>query len=156
MLPTERQRPPRLEYPGCSYFITIKLLKSHIVTLTEPKVAPLVTSALKYFDGDRYLLFEYTVMPDHLHFIIKPLEVDGKTLTLAKILHGLKSFTAHEINKLLNRSGSLWEDGGYDHIIRNRLDYEEKARYIFMNAKNAGLVDDPVDWPWWGRGLGEP
>lgn len=151
-----RKRPPRQEFEGCTYFITVRLLDRKSVDLTDPPLASVLVGALRYFDDERYLLFDYTVMPDHMHFILKPLQVDGRTVALSAILHSLKSYTAHEINKLLNRTGAVWEDGAHDHVIRNRLDFEEKTQYIFLNAVRAELVSDPLEWPWWGRGCGEP
>ena len=95
-------------------------------------------------------------MPDHVHFIVKPLQVNGEWLPLSATYHSLKSFTANQVNRVIGRSGPLWQDDTYDRVVRGRTDFEEKAKYIFMNSLRRGLVRDPVLWPWWGRGKGIP
>jgi len=191
-----RTRLSRVEDPGTTYFVTFVLYDRHLCDLTRTQLGEVIVKALRHFDGRRYLLFDYVVMPDHVHFLIKPLrrglaeaggtpaprggEMYGRGVQageagetpalrgggregrsagveyepLSRIYHSLKSYTAHEINRIVGRSGQVWEDGTYDHVIRNRLDFEEKAHYIFMNAVNKGLTKDPAKWEWWGRGSG--
>lgn len=141
--PPGRRRLPHVEEPGQSYFVTIVLRDRQLTDLTQPRVATELVQALRHFDSQRYLLFDYTIMPDHVHFIAKPL--DG--FTLSGVYHSFKSFTAHRIKRLLGRSGSVWEDDSYDRVIRSRTDFEEKAKYILMNPVNRGLVRDPAESP---------
>jgi 5-methyltetrahydrofolate--homocysteine methyltransferase len=76
-------------------------------------------------------------MPNHVHFLIKPRE----SYSLSKILQGIKSASAKEINILLGREGSLWQKESYDHIVRDADDYWNQRSYILGNPKAAGLVD---------------
>jgi hypothetical protein len=48
-------------------------------------------------------------------------------------MHSIKSFTAHEINKALNRSGKVWQEESYDRVIRNEEDFLEKMSYLANN-----------------------
>jgi len=150
-----RQRLEHVFEPGGTYFVTVTLLDRR-VDLSDGRLAPLVVSALKHFEEKRYLLFDYVVMPDHVHFLVKPLQIDGEWLPLSRIYHSFKSFTANQINRALGRTGALWQDDTYDRVVRGRTDFEEKAKYILMNPLRKGLVSDPLLWPWWGRGSGIP
>ena len=150
-----RQRLEHLFEPGGTYFVTVTRLDRR-VNLADHRVAPTIISALKHFEEERYLLFDYVVMPDHMHFIMKPLPVNGEWFPLSVIYHSLKSFTANQINRVIGRSGPLWQDDTCDRVVRGRTDFEEKAKYIFMNSQRRGLVRDHVLWPWWGRGKGIP
>ncbi len=145
---------PHWEGPGETYFITFGLLRPPAVDLTDERIGNLVVGALRFFDGKRYLLLDYTVMPDHVHLILKPLVCDGQAETLARITHSLKSWLAHRINDIVGRTGPLWHEETYDRVLRDEEDYREKAAYIFNNSRRKGLVDDPAQWPWWGRGSG--
>jgi primosomal protein N' (replication factor Y) len=84
------------------------------------------------------------VMPDHVHLLLQPTPVQesGKTgvHSLSEILHSIKSFSAHEVNKVMNRSGSVWQDESFDRMIRSESDLHEKWNYIWDNAWRAGLV----------------
>src|SRR5215469_12976031 len=41
--------------------------------LARPEVFQMVEGALKFFDGQRYLLGEHIVMPNHVHVLVTPL-----------------------------------------------------------------------------------
>ena len=58
-------------------------------------------------------LFAWCVMPDHVHLLLTPLY----SWNLSKILQGIKGYTSREINKLLNRKGSFWQDERADKIL---------------------------------------
>jgi len=83
--------------------------------LREPETAGIVKAALEYFDGQRYHLHAWSVMPNHVHVIVEP--IDG--IKISKIVHSWKSFTANKINRQLGRKGQLWQHEPFDHIIRS-------------------------------------
>ena len=145
---------PRVEEPGATYFVTVNLLRPAVVNLTHSGVGEIVREALLHYDGVRYDLFDYTIMPDHVHMILMPMRDGALTYALDTILYDRKHWAARQINRAVGRKGDLWQPNNHTHVIRNRADYEEKARYIFHNPCQAGLVGDPLKWPWWGRGKG--
>jgi len=146
---------PHWEEHGATYFVCLTLGRPVRVDLASASIAPMVVDALRFYDQKHYDLYDYTVMPDHLHIIIKPLANDDGTERLGYIMRNLKRWMTRRIKELVPGAEVRWQDEDYDHIIRNREDYEEKAKYIFENAWAAGLVSDPLAWPWWGRGSGE-
>jgi putative DNA methylase len=93
-------------------------------------------------------------MPDHVHALIEPLETSsGEYFDLSQVLHSIKSYTAHEINTLLKRTGPLWEEESWDRIIRDENDYREKWEYILNNPIKAGLCDKGESYPFlWSEG----
>ena len=107
--------------------------------LGRDDIAIVVKNALQYFDGDRYELFAWCIMPNHVHVVVQPL-----TKTLPEILHSWKSFTAQQANKVLKRSGSFWQVECFDHLIRNAGDLEKCVVYTFENPDLAGLKN----WKW--------
>ncbi len=149
-----RRHLPHWEEPGATYFLTFCLLRPPTVDLTDPPIAQLVVDAIRYFDGRRYWLYDYTVMPDHVHLILQVIDCGGRSERLWRITHSLKSWLAHQINDLVGRTGPVWQQESYDHLIRSDLDYAEKAAYILDNARRRGLVEDPAAWPWCGHGRG--
>jgi REP element-mobilizing transposase RayT len=91
----------------------------------------IVEKALMYFQGDRYHLGESIVMPNHVHALVTPIE----SWTLASILRSWKSFTAKQINKVSNRTGSIWDRESFDHIVRSPAQLAKFERYIRNNAQ---------------------
>jgi len=72
--------------------------------LTLEQAATIVQAALLKFDGARYRLHAWCVMPNHVHVLATPLG----DWSLSAILHSWKSFTAKQINKALSREGTVW------------------------------------------------
>jgi len=108
--------------------------------LRQPRIADIAASALRQFDGARYRLLAWSVMPNHVHVVFQPL---GK-YELAGILHAWKSFTGVEINGQISRSGPLWQKEYYDHLIRDGKQLTRAIRYTAENPLKAGMKD----WPY--------
>jgi type I restriction enzyme R subunit len=97
--------------------------------LKNPPHAQIVNDALRHFDGIRYCLDTYVVMPNHVHVLFRPSE----TQPLHKIIHTWKSFTAKEINFAMGRTGSIWQNEYWDRIIRNERHRQATRQYIMEN-----------------------
>ncbi len=108
----------------------------------DDRFASLVANALKHFDGSRYELLAWCVMPNHVHAVLKPSE--GQLLE--KIMHSWKSFTAHEINRLLGESGTIWQKESYDHLVWDGEDLRYQVNYVLNNPLKARLES----WQWVG------
>ena len=61
-------------------------------------------------------------------------------------MHSIKSYTAHEANKILGRSGQFWQPESFDRYIRNQKHFLSVIRYIENNPVKAGLCLRPEDW----------
>jgi REP element-mobilizing transposase RayT len=112
--------------------------------LAKPEIADMVAGALRYFDGQRYDLMAWSVMPNHVHVVFQP----HHDHPLAEILHSWKSFTSNQANKILGGAGQFWEREYYDHLVRDAEELERIIRYVVENPQQAKLQD----WPWvWAR-----
>ncbi len=151
-LERRRRDLPHWEEPGATYAVRFSVWERCGVRLDRSDIAPIVVSALRYHHGRRHWLYDHTVMPDHVHAIMKPIVHDGRTEYLWQILRDIKNWTARRINERMERSGPVWRDESWDRIIRNQTEYEYWADYILQNARVAGLFEHALDWPWWGHG----
>lgn len=97
--------------------------------------AQIVANAFHFFDGDRYDLASYVVMPNHVHALF--LLHDGRELR--SVTESIKSYTANEINKVLKRRGTLWQHEGFDHLLRGVPQLEGCLAYIRRNPEDAFL-----------------
>ena len=95
--------------------------------LKRPEIAGIVQNALLFHDGTKYKLIAWTIMPNHVHLLLKPFE------ELGALEHSIKSYTANEINKILGRSGSLWQTEVFDRYIRDFTHFEKTVAYIENN-----------------------
>ena len=102
--------------------------------LRDPAIAKIMDDALHHFEGQRYDLDEYVIMPNHVHVLVKP----RPGFRLADIMHSWKSFTANQINKRLGKTGQFWQHESYDHIVRHERAMDAIRRYIRENPVAAG------------------
>jgi REP element-mobilizing transposase RayT len=124
--------------------------------LRDDRVAEIVQNNWLHFAGERYTLHAWVIMPNHTHILYTPLP----GWDLSQIVHSWKSYTAHKINKLLGRSGKLWQDEAFDRYIRDARHFDNALAYVENNPVKAGLCAKPEDWPWssahWrGQDMGE-
>ena len=110
--------------------------------LKVPPVARIVADSLKFHDGKKYDLASWVVMPNHLHFLVNPYP----GVELSTIAHSIKSYTAHEANKLLGRTGRFWQVEPFDRYIRNARHYASVVKYIENNPVKAGLCATAREW----------
>lgn len=87
----------------------------------------------------------WVLMPDHLHWLVQL----GESLSLDKLVRRVKSESARRVNQIHGRTGSLWQSGYYDHLVRDEENLRNVARYIVANPLRTGLVARVGDYPWW-------
>ena len=112
--------------------------------LRNPDIAATVRDALQHFDGQRYVLHEWVIMPNHVHALFTSLGA----IPLSSIVHSWKSYTAKRANRLAGLTGPFWHADYFDRMIRNDDHFANTADYIRANPVNAGLCDAPEDWRW--------
>ncbi len=110
--------------------------------LRDPRIARLVENNLHHFDGKRYRLIAWVIMPNHVHVMIEIF----KGHPMDKVIHSWKSYTATEANKLLQRQGKFWFADYFDRYIRDERHFTNAIRYIHQNPVKAGLVEKAEDW----------
>ena len=110
--------------------------------LRDERIAAVMQNTLKHFDGERYQLICWCIMPNHVHVLIEV----NEGWSLSRIMHGWRSYTANEANRILGRTGKFWMEEYYDRYIRNDNHLQKTINYILNNPANAGLDG----WPWVG------
>jgi REP element-mobilizing transposase RayT len=113
--------------------------------LRRPEIAEMVADALRFFDGSRYQLHEWVVMPNHVHVLIWPMP----NQLLSGIVKSWKQFTSLRAKRLLGlEEGRFWQPESFDHWVRNDDERGRIARYIRNNPVTAGLCSSPEEWRW--------
>jgi REP element-mobilizing transposase RayT len=103
--------------------------------LRRPVLAEIVAQSLKHFDGDRYELTDFVIMPNHVHLVAAFPNEDA-------MLHHCESwkrYTATKLNRQLGRSGRFWQQDGFDHLLRSVEEFDYLRQYIANNPSRAGL-----------------
>jgi putative DNA methylase len=106
--------------------------------LRDPALAQIVEDALLHFDGLRYRLHEWAVMPNHVHVLVTPLH----GYSLSSIVHSWKSYTAKAINRVRGSSGPVWQEDYFDRMVRDEAHFARVAAYVRENPQRAGLPEE--------------
>ena len=96
---------------------------------------------------ERYSLHCAVVMPDHLHLLFTIRECDGRHYPLAEIMHGIRGASAHRINRLLKRTGPVWQQEFFDRLLRYG-EFEGTVNYICQNPLKSKLVGRETEYRW--------
>jgi len=103
--------------------------------LKDAANAKTVADSLLKFDGDRYWMTDFVVMPNHVHMLVSFANDDS----MLKQCEEWKRFTGRTINQRLEQSGRFWQQDGFDHLVRSEVQFEYFRRYIADNPRKAGL-----------------
>jgi alanine--tRNA ligase len=147
-----RRNLPHFERPWAKYMVTFSTRERRQL---NPSERDLVLKSVLYAHEQRqYQLFAACVMPDHVHLLFEPQireqDKEGKPVfwSLSEILQGIKSTSAHQINKASGRKEQVWEKESVDRMIRGQSDMEEKFHYICRNPWDSGVVPHTENYPW--------
>jgi putative transposase len=105
--------------------------------LRDPTIGRIVAKSLSHFDGDRYEMTDFVIMPNHVHFLVA-FPTDE---ALLKQCESWKHYTAVQINRSLGRSGRFWQQDGFDHLVRSAEQFLALRNYIAENPVKARLKE---------------
>ena len=121
--------------------------------LRQPAIARMVIEAFHYNAEvlGHYVLHAFVVMPNHVHLLVTP------AIPLPKLTKSLKGITARRANVVLGLTGNpFWQDESYDHLVRNRKEFEQIRIYIAQNPVRAGLANEAAASRWSGNLIKQP
>jgi len=110
--------------------------------MTTPAVLREIGDALnEHLTLHRFGLIAFCVMPDHLHLIVRGLDAES---CLVRFVRGFKQASGHRMRRY--HGIRLWQEGFFDHVLRNEAAVERHVKYILENPVRAGLVDALEAW----------
>ncbi|WP_145248532.1 transposase [Aeoliella mucimassa] len=111
--------------------------------LRRPELASIVSQSLLYFNGERYDVDCFVVMPNHVHLLV---QFHGGW-SLAKQSESWLRFSGGQINQQLGRRGAFWQAEPFDHLVRSAEQFEFFRCYIAENPQKANLK--PSEYVLW-------
>ena len=104
--------------------------------LRKPELAQIVADSLLHFDGERYQMGDFVVMPNHVHLLAVFQNEEGMREQCDSWLH----FTAVQINRAMGEKGKFWQQEPFDHLVRSPEQYHYLRKYIAKNPQKAKLT----------------
>jgi REP element-mobilizing transposase RayT len=141
-----RRRLPHYQRDDRPLFVTFRIQKT---LKLSPEARTLALQHCLYDHGKTIQLHAAVILPDHVHLLFTALrDRDGWTFALPEILRAIKGASARSINKLNGKTGPVWQDESFDHVLRGDESLRETIDYIRQNPVGKGLVEKPEDYPW--------
>ena len=113
-------------------------------------VRGLVLSCCIYDHEKKCHVHAAVVMPDHVHLLLTPMLNEDKReiYSLAELIGAIKGASSHGINRQLGRSGHVWQEESFDHVLRRAEALDEKMTYMLENSVRAGIVRSARKYKW--------
>ena len=145
-----QKRPPRLELLYSSvqpfYFVTFNT-HERLRMLARKEIHETFRSFCIRGREHNVAVGRYVIMPDHVHLFAA---IPATGITLSEWIHALRTVVGKKLLRLGHQKPH-WQEGFFDHVLRNAESYSQKWEYVRMNPVRAGLVDEPEDWPHQGE-----
>lgn len=141
-----RRRLPHHQKSDRPMFVTFRTLTRDSL---PPSARTLILEHCLHDHGTKMTLHVAVIMPEHVHMLLTPLrDAAGWPIPLSKILQAIKGASAYRVNRLSGRTGPLWQDESFDHVLRSDESFADKVEYIRQNPVRRGLARIPEDYPW--------
>jgi REP-associated tyrosine transposase len=141
-----RRHLPHYQSGGRTYFVTF-VTRDRWCLPSEARSIALQHILIEH--GWRAWIQAAVVMPDHAHVLLTPLtNARNEFFALQEIVKGIKGSSARSINKVLRRSGRVWQKESLDHELRHDESARQKGHYICENPVRNGLCMKQDEYPW--------
>lgn len=110
--------------------------------LQDDEIGDIVEENLLHFEGKRYRLHAWVIMPNHVHVLLTP----KNTISLSEIVHSWKSYTAKKVQIILGKQSRFWQREYFDRVIRSEKHFVKSVEYIHNNPLKAGLCSSSSEW----------
>ncbi len=134
----------RVIIPGWPYHVVHRGNNKQSIFFKDEDRFKYLRLVKKYCDKWECTILAYSLMPNHVHLLIKP----NKDNSLAKAMQGISLCHTQRINRKYQRTGRLWECRYHSSIIDKDSYLWNVMRYIEQNSVRAGLVKRPEDYKW--------
>ena len=125
--------------PDAVFHIRIRCAADNPIPLSAPALATVILESVRFYHTRRvWHPAVFLLMPDHLHALL----AFSREKRMSRVIADWKRYHA-------TKNGVRWQDGYFDHRLRNEEQLELKYQYILNNPIAKGLCASPEDWPWW-------
>jgi putative transposase len=142
-------RIPNYPYVGEQrYFLTICTQDRATFFVEDHIVYPVIDRFLQTAREHSMAIIVYCVMPDHMHLLVDGESDDADLKRFAKLAKQSTGFWFKQ-----GCGKRLWQKGYYEHVLRDEERTEDVILYIIANPVRKHLVEQPLDYPYWGSSI---
>jgi putative transposase len=136
-------RPPRLQVAGGLYHVTAHSNVGRVVFENGAERDQFLVFLGVAVERHRWSCRSYCLLSTHYHLLVQTPQPD-----IAAGMQYLNGRYAQWANWLRRERSHIFEGRYWAVLVTTESHALEVHRYIALNPVRAGLVRDPVDWPW--------
>jgi putative transposase len=125
-----------------TFFVTSVTWQRRPLFLSERAATMFIETLFGYRDRGIFQLYEFVLMPDHVHLLLAP----KPTVALERGMQFIKGGFSHRFTKETGSTVEIWERSFVNHRIHDAFDYDKHRRYIHQNPVRANLVEKPQEY----------
>ena len=130
-------------YPGATYHVMCRGIRRMAIFREEEDYEIFLLKVKKTMECLPFTLHSYCMMTNHIHLQITTMDSE-----IWKIMKRLLSSYARNFNNKYGYSGHLFESRYTFCLIEETIYFLEVSRYIHLNPVRAGMVREPVTYPY--------
>ena len=124
------------------FFVTSVTWGRRSLFQSETAARLLLDTMFSYRERGIFQLYEFVIMPDHIHLLLAP----KAGIAVERAMQFIKGGFSHRFMKESGSRMEIWQRSFTNHRIRDLTDFEKHRRYIHLNPIRAGLVEFPKDY----------
>ncbi len=136
-------RPLRIEFPGAIYHITARGNRLEDIFFGDPDREMFLEILASVCDRFGWLCHAYCLMGNHYHLLL-----ETPTANLGRGMRQLNGVFSQKLNWHHGRVGHVFQGRYRAILVEREAHLLELARYVVLNPVRAGLVKEPINWPW--------
>ncbi|MBI3608915.1 MAG: transposase [Nitrospirae bacterium] len=136
-------RKPRLEVPGVLYHVISRGNARQKIFLSNRDFQRYLSYLAHYQHRDRFRLFAYVLMPNHVHLLVETSDVP-----LSRTMQRLNSRYSQVFNRVHGRVGHVLQGRYHAWLCEKDTYLLALTRYLHLNPVRAKIAQDPADYPW--------
>jgi putative transposase len=127
------------------YFLTFCTFERRVIFVAEEPVQIVHEQVLRACNEEGLLIYVHCYMPDHVHFVIAGQRSDAD---MKGFVDRAKQYAGFYFKRAAKQR--LWQRYGHERVLRDEEERRAFIRYVIQNPVRAGLVESPLDYPFWG------
>jgi len=135
-------RGPRLAFQNAFYHIFNRGINKQPIFFKETDYFFFIKKLKNLKSKYDHSLYAYCLMPNHFH-----LSIQTRKTSISKIMSSLATSYAMYFNRNYEHSGPVFTNRFHSILIENDPYFLKLSQYIYLNPVNAGMIKNPIDYP---------